>query len=116
MDIEKLEKIRNETLTEDFKMEIIADIIESGNAAVNVVEIHNMSGTLSDSDFEKIKKDNTIIVASTQYFYKQYSASTVIRYGAVPRLGVDKVIFDYINIDKGTKGYELKNETFPAEQ
>lgn len=81
-------------------------------SAINVVEIHNMSGTLSDEDFAKISNDNCIIKASTQYFSKQYHASTLIRYGATPRIGNNKIIFDYIEIDKESKAFELKNETY----
>lgn len=109
-----INEIKNLALTEDAKMKIIADAI-SATQGVEVVEIHDMSGTLSDEDYEKISKDNCLIKASTQYFHKEFHASTVIRYGATPRLGNDKIIFDYIAIDKSTKGYELKNETFPSE-
>ena len=107
--------VRDEKRTEDDKMEIIADFMEANDNATNVVQITNMSGTLSDEDFKKVSGEGCVMVASTQYFYKQYSASTLIRYGAVPRLGVDKVIFDYIEIDRDTKGYELKNETYQSE-
>lgn len=109
-----INKIRNEALTEDAKMEIIADLMKSESQGVQTVEIHGMSGTFSDEEFEKISKNNCIILASTQLFYKQYDASTVIRYGAVPRLGNDKIILDYIDISKSTKTYELKNETYPS--
>lgn len=109
-----IEDIRKETLTEDAKMETIADYLEGGSGSINVVSISGMSGTLSDEDFEKIKKDNCMMKASTQYFYKQFSAATLIRYGALPRPGVDKVIFESIEIDKATKQYELKTETYPA--
>lgn len=106
--------IRDEKRTEDDKMEIIADILESDEQSVKVVQIEDMSGTLSDEEFKAISSNSCIMMASTQYFYKQYSASTVIRYGAIPRVGSNKVIFDYIDIDKATKAYELKNETYPA--
>lgn len=108
-----INKIRNEKLTEDFKMEAIADFLESGHGEINVVELHNMSGTLSDEDYNKVIENNCLIVSSTQYFYKQYSAATVIRYGAIPRLTASKVIFDYVDIDKTTKGYEVKYEELP---
>ena len=57
---------RKEVLTEDAKMEIIADMMESGSTGINVVEIHSMSGTLSDEDFAKVQGDNCMIKASTQ--------------------------------------------------
>lgn len=110
-----LDKIRNEILTEDAKMEIIADHIKNNGDGVVVVTIDALTGTLSDEEYEKVSNNNCVIVVGTQYFYKQYSASTVIRYGAIPRLGTNKVIFDYIDIDKGTKAYEVKNESFPSE-
>lgn len=109
-----LEDIRDELRTEDDKMEFLADYLGSGAGGVEIVEIHNMSGTLSDEDFAKVSKNNCVIVASTQYYYKQFSASTMYRFTSAPRLGVDKIIFDYITIDKETKAYELKNETYPA--
>lgn len=109
-----INKIRNEVLTEDAKMEIIADLMDQSKKPIDVVEVKSMSGTLSDEDFAKISSNNCMMFSSTQYFYKQYSASTVIRYGALPRLGNDRVIFDYITIDKRTKAFELKNEFYPA--
>lgn len=109
-----INKIRNEALTEDAKMELIADYIESENSGVNVVQVTNMSGTLSDDDYEKLLQSNSVILASTQFYYKQYDASTILRFASAPRLGVNKIIFDYIEIDKATKAYELKNETYPA--
>lgn len=110
----EIDEIRNEALTEDAKMEMIADHIGKGIGNIEIVEIHGMTGTLSDDDFKKIMSNNCMILASTQYFYKQYSAATVVRYGALPRLGVDKVIFDYISIDKATKTFELKNEIYSS--
>lgn len=106
--------IRKEVLTEDAKMEIIADLMGSGATGINVVEIHNMSGTLSDEDFAKVQGDNCMIKASTQYFYKQFDAATLLKYGALPRLGTGKVIFETITIDKATKGYEFTVEQYPA--
>lgn len=108
-----IEKIRNEALTEDAKMEIVADLMDSGT--IVTMEINDVSGTLSDEDFAKVQKDNCIVKSSTEYYYKQYSAAGVIRYGALPRIGTGKIIFDYIDIDKNTKTYELKNESYPAE-
>lgn len=109
-----INKIRNEALTEDAKMEIIADLMATENSGINVIQITNMSGVLSDDDYKKLLQANSVIVASTQYYYKQYDASTMLRFTSAPRLGVDKIIFDYIEIDKETKAYELKNETYPA--
>ena len=106
--------IRDEKRTEDDKMELIADFMESEANGINVVQVSNMSGTISDADYKKLLQPNTVILASTQFYYKQYDASTMLRFAAAPRLGVDKVIFDYITIDKETKAYELKNETYPA--
>lgn len=109
-----INKIRNEALTEDAKMELIADYIESGDSGINVVQITNMSGTLSDEDYKKLLQANSVILASTQFYYKQYDASTLLRFASAPRLGVNKIIFDYIEIEKSTKAYELKNEQYPA--
>ena len=106
--------IRDEKRTEDDKMELIADYMESGNNGINIIQITSMSGTLSDDDYEKLLQANSVILASTQYYYKQYDAATLLRFASAPRLGVDKVIFDYVEIDKATKTYELKNETYPA--
>lgn len=109
-----INEIRKEVLTEDAKMEIIADLMESENNGINVIQVTNMSGTLSDDDYKKLLQPNSVILASTQYYYKQYDASTMLRFASAPRLGVDKIIFDYIEVDKATKAYELKNETYPA--
>lgn len=109
-----IEKIRNEALTEDAKMEMIADYLKEGGdgkaTGINVVVLGSPSGVLSDEDFDKVSHDNCVIVASTQYFYKQYDAATVLRYGSLPRLISDntKIIFDYVDIDKGNKTYEAK--------
>lgn len=108
-----IDKIRNEQLTEDSKMEAIADYLESDGGRNKIVEINNMTGTLSDEDYDKVNSNDCIIVASTQYFYKQYSAATVIRYGATPRLTKQSVIFDYVDIDKATKEYTLSYEDLP---
>ena len=108
-----IKDIRKTVLTEDAKMGIIEEHIGDGDG-INVVELSTATGTLSDDDYEKVSNSNCIIIVSTQYFYKQYSASTVIRYGAIPRLGTQKVIFDYIDIDKNTKTYEIKSESYQA--
>lgn len=79
---------------------------------INVVDINGMSGTFSNEDFAKILSDNCVLRAGTQYFSKEYHAATVIRYGATPRLSNNKIIFDYIDIDKNSKSYELKNEMY----
>lgn len=109
-----INEIRKEVLTEDAKMEIIADTFEN-SGGIDVVTIHDMSGTLSDEDFKKISSNHCLMMASTQYFYKNFSASTLIKYGALPRLGTGKIIFETIEIDKATKHYEFKTETFSTE-
>lgn len=90
----------------------------SGSGEPEIVEISSFSGTFSDSDFEKVSKDNCIIVASTHYFYKQHSAATVIVYAAFPRLagqsGDQSILFDTITIQKSTKEYELKSDKYPS--
>lgn len=86
---------------------------QAGSGKVmEVVEITGMSGTLSDEDYNKLLGDNCLIKASTQYFIKEYQAATVIRYGAIPRKSNNSIIFDYIDIEKSTKAYELKYETY----
>lgn len=110
-----IDKIRDERLTEDFKMETIADYLQNGGAVgVNTVVLTTPTGSLSDEDYAKILKDNCVIVMSTQYFRKQYHASTLIDYAATPRVGVGKIIFDYIEIDRETQDYELKHEEYSA--
>lgn len=111
-----IEKIRNEALTEDTKMEMIADYLKGGNAGVETVNLVGLSGTFSDEEYAKIQKDNCVITVGTQYYYKQYSAATVIKYGAIPRASANKaqVIFDYVDIDKSTKTYEVSHEEVPA--
>lgn len=113
-----IDKIRNETLTEDAKMEMIADYIQAGGQQTGpvVVDLVNLSGTLSDEDYANALKDNCIIKVSTEYFYKQFSASTVITYASVPRISAnkEKVIFDSVEIEKSSKSYTVKSETFPA--
>lgn len=109
-----IDDIRKVTLTEDAKMEMIADYIATGGAGINVVQISNMSGTLSDEDFEKIKGNNCMMMASTQYFYKQFSAATLIRYGALPRISNGKIIAESITVDRDTKHYEFVAEVLPV--
>ena len=109
------DKIRNEQITEDEKLELIADYLENGGGSVgiNVVELEGLSGTLSDEQYDKITKNNCMIMLSTQYFYKQYSAATVIKYGALPRVTANHgVVFESIDIDKTTKAYEYKYEEY----
>jgi hypothetical protein len=78
-------------------------------AGQSVVELSNVSGTLSDSDYAKVQQDNCIIKVSTQYFYKAFSASTLIVYQAFSRqAGQDQALFDYVEITKSTKAWELK--------
>lgn len=106
-----IDKIRNESLTEDSKMEMIADYLkDSGLVGIETLSLDSLSGTLSDDEYAKILKNNCVIIVGTQYYYKQYQAATVVRYGAIPRLGTDKVIFEYVDIDKDTKAYEVKHE------
>lgn len=103
-------------LKPDFPMsrtEQYLDAIAAQSKGIEVVELNAMSGTLSDEDFAKVSSNNCVIMSSTQYYYKQYSASTVIRYGATPRLTAQSVIFDYVDIDKETKSYEVKYESLP---
>ena len=106
-----IDKIRNESLTEDSKMEMIADYLKnSGLVGIETLSLDGLSGTLSDDEYAKILKDNCVITVGTQYYYKQYQAATAIRYGATPRLGTNKVIFEYVDIDKDSKAYEAKHE------
>lgn len=108
-----IDKIRDEKLTEDSKMEMIADYLQEGeNVGIETVSLAGLAGTLGDEDYAKVQRNNCIVLVGTQYYYKQYSAATVIRYGAIPRATAqgDGVIFDYVDIDKDTKAYEVKNE------
>lgn len=110
----------NDKLSEQQKESLIIHLLNtiiielSGGVGINTVTLTTPTGTLSDEDYAKILRDNCVIVMSTQYFRKQYSASTLVNYSATPRVGVDKVIFDYIDIDKETKAYELKHDEFVA--
>ena len=77
----------------------------------DLVELTNMSGTLSDSDYAKLSGDNCLLKISTQYFYKAFDASTLIIYQAFSRqAGQDQALFDYVEITKSTKGWVLTNE------
>lgn len=111
-----IDKIRNLALTEDAKMAIIADFVKKGGAVVERVDLSSLAGMLSDEDFAKVQQDNCVVTVGTQYYYKQYSAATVIKYGAIPRASANKaqVIFDYVDIDKSTKTYEVGHEEVPA--
>ena len=85
------------------------DIVPIGG--VEIVELDNLSGTLSDADYEKVSGDNCLIKMSTQYFYKEYSASTLIVYSAFSRTGTSSIIFENIEITKADKTWEYKAET-----
>ena len=89
-----------------------------GGGGPEIVELSDFSGTFSDSDFEKVSGDNCIILVNTHYFYKQSSAIAAIVYAAPPRLagqsGNQSIFFDTITIQKFTKEYELKSNSYPA--
>ena len=78
------------------------------DAGLEFVELTNITGTLSDSDYAKVSADNCIIKVSTQYYYKAFDASTLIIYQAFSRQGGTGVaLFDYIEITKSTKEYSI---------
>jgi len=78
---------------------------------VNVVELSNLSGTLTDSEFAKVSSNNCIIKVGTQTFYKEFDASTLITYQAFSRqAGQDQALYEYVEITKADKSWELKNE------
>ena len=86
------------------------DVTElGGDGTVEVVELTGLSGTLSDSDYTKVSADNCVLKLGTQYFYKAFNASTLIVYQAFSRqAGQDSALFDYVEITKADKTWELK--------
>jgi len=88
---------------------VVKDITELGGG-LQVVEISAMSGTLTDEQYNILNGDNAVIKAGTQYYYKEFSASTLIQYKALARMGVDKVIIEYYTIQRATKEFELTTE------
>lgn len=88
------------------------DITHLGeDKTIEVVELTGLSGTLSDSDYALVQQDNCVLKLGTQTFYKESSASTLITYQAFSRqAGQDQALYEYIEITKADKSWQLKNE------
>ena len=79
------------------------------DAGQEIVELTGLSGTLSNDDYAKVSGDNCVIKMSTQYLYRAFNASTLIVYQALTRqAGTGKALFDYVEITKADKTWELK--------
>lgn len=87
------------------------DLLPDGSMGPEIVSLENLSGTLTDEQYTTLSGDNALILLSTQYFRKAYSASTLIVYQAMTRqAGQDSALYEYIEITKSTKAWEYKND------
>ena len=75
-------------------------------AGIEVLEISNTSGTLTDEQFELASTDNCIIKVGTQYYYKGFDSAVYLVYYASPRQTNNYgTIVEKVEITKATKGY-----------
>ena len=80
-----------------------------GSGETTVVELINLTGTLTDAQYTELLGNNAVIAIGTQYYYKAYDASTLLVYQALTRQGAqNSVLYDYVEITKSTKAYEVK--------
>lgn len=84
---------------------------QAGDSSIEVVELSNLSGTLTDEQYAKLSGNNCVIHLGTQTFYKEFDASTLITYQAFTRqAGQDQALFEYIEITKADKSWEYQAE------
>ena len=80
-----------------------------------ILELSNVSGTLTDEQYELASDDNCIITLGTQRYYKMYDAATLIVYQTATRqAGQDSALYEYIEITKATKEWEYKEDNIVA--
>lgn len=75
-----------------------------------VLELSNLSGTLTDEQYNLALSDACVIKLGTQYFYKEFNASTLLTYKAFGNnVSTGTITNDYVEITKADKSWELKN-------
>ena len=88
----------------------------TGGAAIDtkgfdVLELSSTSGTLTDSEYALAQSNQCVIKVSTQYFYREFVAATLISYKAFPRnASYGTVTNEYIEITKSTKAWTLHQD------
>ena len=111
LDLEKeIKKEIREYLTISELRRVIYETKDTASAGepFKIVEITGLSGTLSDDDYVSVSGDNCVIKVGTQFYYKAFDASTLIVYQAFSRqAGQNSALYEYIEITKSTKGFEL---------
>ena len=74
----------------------------------DVLELSNTLGTLTTAQYNLVTSEQCVIKLGTQYFYKEFSASTLISYKAFPHNVSDGTVTnDYIEITKSSKEWAL---------
>lgn len=80
-----------------------------------ILELSDVSGTLTNEQYELASGDNCVIALGTQRYYKMYDAATLIVYQTGTRqAGQDSALYEYIEITKSTKAWEYKNDNIVA--
>jgi len=107
-----LSNLKYNEIKEDCTVEEVRRILAGGAGSgtiIDSVSLTGMSGTLSDADYAKLLLDNCVIKVGTQNYYKAFDASTLLIYQAFSRqAGQDQALYDYVEITKSTKAYEVK--------
>lgn len=77
----------------------------------DILELSNLSGTLTNEEFALALSDYCAIKVSTQYYYKDISSADYLVYKAATRVGSNDTYVESIVITKATKAWEYRAET-----
>ena len=77
---------------------------------IKVVTLSNVSGTLSDTDYQLALSNRCLLLSAPVYLYKDRDASTILVYQSGPFVTNGKTYILRCEIVKATKGFTLTQE------
>lgn len=77
----------------------------------DILELANVSGTLTDAQYNLALSDQCLIKVGTQYYYKDISSSEYLVYKAATRVGSNDTYVENITITKSTKAWVYNAKT-----
>lgn len=77
----------------------------------DILELADLSGTLTNEQYNLALSDQCLIKLGTQYYYKDISSSEYLVYKAATRVGANDTYVENITITKSTKAWVYNAET-----
>lgn len=81
-----------------------------GGEGLSILELSNLSGTLTDEEYATALKDSCIIKIGTQYYYKELDSVDYIVFKAPLRNTNNSNILESVTITKADKTYAYNSE------